>query len=63
MQTQVEVDRLYSVEAAAEQLGGLSRWTIYSWVSSGKLEKVKIGSRTMIPASAIARIIEEGKVR
>ncbi len=39
---------LLSVEQAAERLGGLSRWTVYSWLSQGRLRKTKVGSRVMI---------------
>lgn len=39
---------LLSVEEAAQRLGGVSRWTIYSWMSQGRLRKTKIGSRVMI---------------
>jgi excisionase family DNA binding protein len=41
-------DRLYSVEDAAQYLGGLSKYTIHAWLSSGKLRRTKVGSRTMI---------------
>jgi hypothetical protein len=33
---------LLSVEQAAERLGGVSKWTIYSWISQRKLIKTKI---------------------
>lgn len=39
---------LLSVEQAAERLGGVSRWTVYSWLSQKRLRKTKIGSRVMI---------------
>lgn len=39
---------LLSVEEAAQRLGGVSRWTIYSWLSQGRLRKTKVGSRVMI---------------
>ncbi len=39
---------LLSVEEAALKLGGVSRWTIYSWLSQGRLRKTKVGSRVMI---------------
>ncbi|MHB8303946.1 MAG: helix-turn-helix domain-containing protein [Acidobacteriaceae bacterium] len=40
--------KLYSVEDAAAFLGGISKYTIHSWLSSGKLRRTKIGARTMI---------------
>ena len=39
---------LLSVEEAAERLGGVSRWTVYAWLSQKRLRKTKVGSRTMI---------------
>ena len=41
-------ETLLSVGEAALKLGGVSRWTIYSWLSQGRLRKTKIGSRVMI---------------
>jgi hypothetical protein len=43
-----QVGKLHSIESAAEFLGGLSPWTIRAWLSQGKLQRVKVGSRTMI---------------
>jgi excisionase family DNA binding protein len=42
---------LLSVEEAAVRLGGVSRWSIYSWLSQGRLRKTKVGSRVMIAES------------
>jgi excisionase family DNA binding protein len=53
------MDKLFSVAEAASYLN-LSRWTIYSWLSNGKLSRVKLGSRCVIKASDIERLIEEG---
>jgi excisionase family DNA binding protein len=39
---------LLSVEQAAERLGGISRWTLYAWMSQGKLRRTKVGSRVMV---------------
>ena len=55
-----QIDRLYSVEDAAEYLGGLSKYTIHAWLSSGKLRRTKVGSRTMIRESELQRVIEDG---
>jgi excisionase family DNA binding protein len=41
-------DSLLSVEQVAERLGGISRWTLYAWMSKGKLRKTKVGSRVMV---------------
>jgi excisionase family DNA binding protein len=53
-------DRLYSVEDAATYLGGLSKYTIHAWLSSGKLRRSKVGSRTMIRESELQRVIQDG---
>jgi excisionase family DNA binding protein len=57
---QMNSDLLLSVEQAALRLGGLSRWTIYAWLSQGKLQRTKVGSRTMIRESELAKVIQEG---
>jgi excisionase family DNA binding protein len=54
------VDTLLSVEEAARKLGGLSKYTIHAWLSSGKLRRTKVGSRTMIRESELERVIEDG---
>ena len=45
------MDTLLSIEESARKLGGLSKYTIQSWLSSGKLRRTKVGSRTMIRES------------
>jgi excisionase family DNA binding protein len=39
---------LLSVEQTRERLGGVSRWTVYSWMSQGRLRRTKVGSRVMV---------------
>jgi excisionase family DNA binding protein len=56
----IAVDTLLSVEEAARKLGGLSKYTIHAWLSSGKLRRTKVGSRTMIRESELQRVIEDG---
>jgi excisionase family DNA binding protein len=41
-------EALLSVEQAAQRLGGVSRWSIYAWLSQGRIRKTKVGSRVMI---------------
>ena len=53
-------DKLYSIDKAATFLGGLSKYTITAWLSSGKLRRTKVGSRTMIRESELQRAIEDG---
>jgi excisionase family DNA binding protein len=54
------VDTLYSVEDAARRLGGISKWTLHAWLSQGKLQRTKVGGRTMIRESELAKVIEDG---
>jgi excisionase family DNA binding protein len=56
----VTVNPLLSVEEAARQLGGLSKWTIHAWLSQGRLQRTKVGGRTMIRTSELQKVIEEG---
>lgn len=51
------MDNLYSVREVAARLGGLSRWTIYSWLGKGKLHKTKVGRRTMIAEGDIQAFV------
>ena len=54
------MENLLSVEEAARRLGGISKWTVHAWLSQGKLQRTKVGSRTMIRESELARVIEDG---
>lgn len=54
------MDTLPSIDEAARKLGGLSKYTIQAWLSSGKLRRTKVGSRTMIRESELERVIEDG---
>ena len=54
------LDDLISVSEAARRLGGISRATVYAWLSEGRLQRTKVGSRTMIRQSELAKVIEDG---
>lgn len=54
------MEQLLSVEQAAQRLGGLSKWTIAAWLSKGKLQRTKVGGRTMIRESELSKVITEG---
>jgi excisionase family DNA binding protein len=56
----MDLDKLYSVDEAAKFLGGISKWTIHAWLSQGKMERTKVGGRTMIRESELAKVIEHG---
>ena len=53
------MENLYSVQAAAQKLGGLSKWTIYAYLSSGKLKRTKVGSGTMIRESELLALVHD----
>ena len=55
------METLFSVKESAKRLGGISPWTVYAWVSQGRLRNVKVGSRTMIAESELQRFIRDGQ--
>lgn len=54
------MDNLLSVEEAAKRLGNISVWTVRAWLSQGKLQRTKVGSRTMIRESELQKVISVG---
>jgi excisionase family DNA binding protein len=56
----IGLENLFSVEEAAKRLGGVSKWTIHAWLSQGRLQRTKVGGRTMIRESELAKVIEDG---
>jgi excisionase family DNA binding protein len=53
------MEKLYSVKEAAQTLGGISKWTIHSWLSQGKLQRTKVGRRTMIRESELLKLVKD----
>jgi len=56
------MDRLYSVAETAERLGGISVFTVHSWLSKGhpkygRLQRTKVGSRTFVTEQEILRYL------
>jgi excisionase family DNA binding protein len=58
--TRTDMDKLLSIDEAAQALGGISKYTVQAWLSTGKLRRTKVGSRTMIRESELQRVIEDG---
>jgi excisionase family DNA binding protein len=56
----IPLEKLLSVQEAAERLGGISKWTVHAWLSKGKLQRTKVGGRTMIRESELDKIVEDG---
>ena len=54
------MENLLSVSEVARQLGGISKWTVYTWLSQGKLQRTKVGGRTMIRESELQKVIRDG---
>jgi excisionase family DNA binding protein len=54
------MEALMSVEEAAKRLGGISKWTVHAWLSQGRLQRTKVGGRTMIRESELRRVIQDG---
>ena len=50
------LEKLYSVDQAAEALG-ISHWTIWSKLKNGELLRSKIGGRTVIRESALKALV------
>jgi excisionase family DNA binding protein len=49
----------YPLDEARELLGGLARSTLYDMRDRGEIRFVKLGRRTLIPASEIRRLVGE----
>lgn len=56
----MDLERLLSVEEAARALGGISKWTVHAWLSQGRLQRTKVGGRTMIRESELTKVINDG---
>lgn len=54
------MDALISVDEAARLLGGISKWTVHAWLSQGRLQRTKVGGRTMIRESELEKVIQDG---
>ena len=55
-------DRLVSIKDAAEILA-ISPWTVRAWVTQGRISSAKLGSRRLIPESAINRLLSEAIIQ
>lgn len=47
----------YTLEGACEQLGSIGRSTLYGLIAQGRLEAVKLGSRTLITDASITALL------
>jgi len=53
------VGDLLTTKEAAEVLR-VSHWTVSAWLSQGKLQRTKVGSRTMIRVEDLSSVVEVG---
>ncbi|QIK81749.1 helix-turn-helix domain-containing protein [Lysobacter sp. HDW10] len=53
---------LYDIDTARRALSGVGRTWIYEQFREGCIKPVKLGSRTLIPATEIERLVAELKV-
>jgi excisionase family DNA binding protein len=49
--------RAFTVDAARARLGNIGRTTIYHLIAKGKLDAMKLGSRTLITAASIDALL------
>ena len=54
------MDNLLSVEECARRLGGISKWTVHAWLSQGRLQRTKVGNRTMVSEAELLKVIQVG---
>jgi hypothetical protein len=52
-------DQLHSVPRTAERLGGISPWTVRSYLRQRKLRPTHVGRRVMVAESEILRFLKE----
>jgi excisionase family DNA binding protein len=57
------LETLYSVEEAAKKPGGVSKFTIYAWMSRGTLERTRVGGRVMVRESSLLKLLQQGSER
>jgi excisionase family DNA binding protein len=60
MKLVIEADEFYTVDEFAKTIGK-STVTIWRWIASKKVITVKVGDRTLIPKSELARLQTEGE--
>ena len=53
-----EAPALLTTKEASDALR-ISRWKLYDLIRRRKLETVKIGRRTLVPADALARLVSQ----
>jgi len=55
----INEDPIRDVPETARLVGNVSPWTVYKWISTGKLKKTKVGGRTMIRESDLQAFLAD----
>lgn len=55
--------QLHSVDEARRLLGGMGRTWFYAEVAAKRIRVVKLGARTLVPASEVRRVIAEAEAK
>ena len=58
---QATLGDLFTVERAGDLLGGVPYSTIRGWVTSGKLDAIRIGRRWMVTRQSLERLLERSR--
>ena len=53
-------NKLFSLDAAAQLLGGISVWTLRKAIQHGHVQVVRMGRRVMLSPDEVDRIAREG---
>lgn len=49
----------FTVDQVRQRMGGMSRGSFYKLVKDGKLQAIKVGSRTLVTRRAMRRFLAE----
>ena len=55
----VSEDRFLTPQQFADRFS-ISRWTVYAWISEGRIKSVKVSRLVRIPESEVDRIVNQG---
>lgn len=54
------VEKVYSIPQAAE-ITTLSKWTLWKYLTEGRITRTKIGGRTVIRESELLKLIKDAE--
>jgi hypothetical protein len=53
------LDKLYSIEACAQRLGGVSIDSVRYWIRTKKLKPMRVASRVMVAERDVRRFLDD----